>query len=555
MVNGQEVIGQVFGDTSSRFINCRINGPYKVKRGEFVKIIHKENIDDKPSWLICRVYKIGRYNPLFTEDLITSEELPSDYLVPESKSEEITAKLEILGLLKIPSGNLVYSRVPIKPGAIVYKIDRETMSVIFSSDVSSSLLLGRLIGYETADTSIPVYVSINDLVTQHLAVLAMTGAGKSYTVGRIMEGLLAQVNARILVLDIHGEYGYMYYQGEMRTNNDPLADREYSQERTKLIEKIREKKSLGGGIKVFCPESKSAIQKYGYGNYQSLRLKLDSLSQELLSTILPGLTEPQHRVLNLALKAWFDEPEPRNPDQLLSLLRNPEKLAHISELSEIERKAVSSRSAAIVALRLRNLIEDTGVFYTGTIGRPTEIEDIVGTIEDRAGHITIVDFLDMPIEYCQVASAVILNQLLMKSKIPNRKIPNVFTVVEEAHNYIPQSGSPVCKDTLIRIISEGRKFGLGICAISQRPSRIDSDVLSQCNSFITMRMKNPEDLSFVSGVAEYASSTDLEEIPALSTGEALVFGKAFPLSLLVKIGPRHLRHGGVTPDVISGWRA
>ncbi|EFG2865446.1 ATP-binding protein, partial [Escherichia coli] len=100
---------------------------------------------------------------------------------------------------------------------------------------------------------------------------------------------------------------------------------------------------------------------------------------------------------------------------------------------------------------------------------------------------------------------------------------------------------------------EGRKFGVGFGIVSQRPSKLDSDVTSQCNTLITMRLKNPDDQRFIAKASDMVSKADLEELPSLSTGEALVCGRSIPAPLLVKVGSKALIHGGESPEVLRVW--
>ena len=100
-----------------------------------------------------------------------------------------------------------------------------------------------------------------------------------------------------------------------------------------------------------------------------------------------------------------------------------------------------------------------------------------------------------------------------------------------------------------QIAQEGRKFFVGLGLISQRPSRVDADVLSQCNNQIIMRMTNPNDQSYVRKISEWVTDEDLEEIRTLAPGEAYVFGPATIMSLPIKVRPRGTSHGGMTPDL------
>ncbi|MFW9886704.1 MAG: ATP-binding protein [Candidatus Thorarchaeota archaeon] len=558
MTDENRMVGVLVGNTGGTTLSCVLAGPYSAQRGEFLRIPHRNVESTNPSWVICRVYRISRSSPLFSESFVDSSFVDSARIFPESVTDSIIATLEIMGYISPQSGKLTQSRVPLKPGARVYKITRDIIEGVLGFNPGTSIELGRLIGYEVGADAIPVLLDVNSLVTEHLAVLAMTGAGKSYTVGRIIELLLTRANGRILIIDPHGEYGNCISGGELKTtSSSSTSDSTYKSEVDYSIDELKRISSRGGGLLAFAPDSRAAERKYGKGNFTPLRIRLDQLPEETLSTLLPEMSEPQHRVLGLALKKWFEEfPEPRNPLELVKILTNKFSELKQSVSDEIGSKStITARSAGIVGLRLRELIEDTNIFFMGS-GNPTTTEDLVGSGKDSEGigRATIVDLMSMPNEHAQIAVSVIMSELLEKAKAKKGKIPETFTVLEEAHNFVPASGRPISKGIISRVASEGRKFGLGLCVVSQRPSKLDSDVLSQCNSFIVLRIKNPQDRSFVESVAEYASKTDLEQLPALSTGEALVFGRAFPFTVLAKIGPRAIEHGGVTPDVISSWR-
>jgi DNA helicase HerA-like ATPase len=98
-------------------------------------------------------------------------------------------------------------RRALDPGSPVEPVDFQFLSAFYEFQEHSSLHIGNLVGYERGPTAVPVYLDVNRLVTEHLAVLAMTGSGKSYTVGRIIERLVAINNGTVVVFDPHGEYG------------------------------------------------------------------------------------------------------------------------------------------------------------------------------------------------------------------------------------------------------------------------------------------------------------------------------------------------------------
>jgi DNA helicase HerA-like ATPase len=146
-------------------------------------------------------------------------------------------------------------------------------------------------------------------------------------------------------------------------------------------------------------------------------------------------------------------------------------------------------------------------------------------------------------------STEILNAALDRSD----GVRPVFMVFEEGHNFAPAGAPSLSRNVIKRIASEGRKFGVGFIIVSQRPSKLDPDVTSQCNTLIVMRLKNPDDQNFIVKTADMLSRHDIDELPALSTGEALVSGRSIPAPLLIKVGLKALEHGGESPDVLREW--
>jgi len=127
----------------------------------------------------------------------------------------------------------------------------------------------------------------------------------------------------------------------------------------------------------------------------------------------------------------------------------------------------------------------------------------------------------------------------------------VFVFVEEAHRFIPAEGSTYSSGIIKKIAAEGRKFGVFIVLITQRPSKIHSDALSQCNSQIIMRLTNPHDQKAVSSSSERLSESLMEDLPGLNTGEAVVVGEMTRAPLMMSVKKRRTKEGGSDIDIIS----
>jgi DNA helicase HerA-like ATPase len=129
----------------------------------------------------------------------------------------------------------------------------------------------------------------------------------------------------------------------------------------------------------------------------------------------------------------------------------------------------------------------------------------------------------------------------------------VFSLLEEAHRFAPAGQTVVSTNILKQILSEGRKFGVGIGLITQRPGKLDQDVLSQCMTQIIMRIVNPIDQDTVAKSVEGAGRQLLDELPALTKGQAVISGVGVNTPVMCRIRPRITRHGGETFDAPSEW--
>jgi DNA helicase HerA-like ATPase len=129
----------------------------------------------------------------------------------------------------------------------------------------------------------------------------------------------------------------------------------------------------------------------------------------------------------------------------------------------------------------------------------------------------------------------------------------VFVLLEEAHHFAPASGDVVSTGILKTILGEGRKFGIGVGLISQRPGKLDPDVLSQCNTQCILRIVNPIDQARVAESVETVGRDLLRELPSLTKGQAIIAGQAVNTPILCRIRSRHTRHGAESIDAPKEW--
>jgi DNA helicase HerA-like ATPase len=554
----QQVLGTLVGNTGDPTkVMMVMSSSFAARRGEFVRISHRERDGEPACDVLGRVASISRMNALYDAGMGSS--LTELELMPGARvtGESIIGKIELIGFNDPATGQIRIPRRPLDPGAKVQTVDYHFLSAFYEFDEQTGLHIGNLVGYDRGENIVPVYLDVNKLVTEHLAVLAMTGAGKSYTVGRIIERLVAMHNGTVIVFDPHGEYGRALQGGKLQFNPGEVgADDPRDQRSIPVIQDcLRRLTEAGAGIMAYTPQAAAFRHKYA-GKNRELALQFDHFEMDDISQILPGLTEPQQRVLDVAIRYWraVDATEPRDINRLRHFLSDGlDEFRQWDELSQAEAAALNNRSAAVASLKLSRVLSEAQAFYSAALAEPTNIYDLTGRPSDRQGRLVVVDLQGLSDTAKQIITALISSEVLHAAASKSDPIRPCLLVFEEGHNFAPAGQAAVSHRIIRKIAGEGRKFGVGFAVISQRPSKLDPDVTSQCNTLIVMRLKNPDDQRFIARTSDMVSQADLDELPSLSTGEALIFGRSIAAPLLVKIGTKALVHGGESPDVLRAW--
>lgn len=374
--------------------------------------------------------------------------------------------------------------VPFEPGTPVFTADEEIIKQTLGLK-DNGLYIGLLEGYK-----IRVNLPIKHLIRKHVAILAKTGAGKSYAAGVLLEEL-AENHIPVVVVDPHGEYSTL-----TRENNK------------------EEEKRLMEGFGVEPKSYRKDVQIFDLGGRNPLKLDSRLTTDEIFEMLPAKISSTQRGLLYSAIK---------NLEGKDYTLRDI-----IEEVSSIETNAKWS------LISLLEVLERTKLFSAN----PTKPNDLV-----KKGKITIIDLKEAPPEIQQIVVLKIAKELFRARK--QGKVPEFFLVVEEAHNFCPERGlGEVSSSKILRAIaSEGRKFGVGLCIISQRPAKIDKNVLSQCSTQIILKVTNPNDIKAIMESVEGVSFGTKEEIKDLPIGMALLVGVT-EQPLLVDIRVRRSEHGG-----------
>ena len=408
----------------------------------------------------------------------------------ETDHDKTTAYCQVLGYKD--KGRIKKPRIPFDQGSEVLKAEDQFIKDVVKLESEYKGFIGKLDGKD-----IDVSLNLNKVLTMHLAVLAKSGSGKSYAVGVLLEEMLDK-KIPVIVIDPHGEYSSLKYK------NDNPED----------LEKLK--------MFNLYPHNYQ-IKEYGdpelIKGANPIKLHLGNNQEELLN-LLPGkLSSSQTALLYSALKT-------ADASDLNSLIFNLEQEENNNKYSVIS---------------MVEYLKDLKIFSNSYVN----YSDLI-----KQGQCSIINLKGINPEVQEMIVYKLSKELFDLRK--KEKIPPFFLVMEEAHNYCPERsfGETKASKTLRNIASEGRKFGLGLCIISQRPARVDKSILSQCSSQIILKVTNPNDLKAISNSLEGITSSTEKEIQNLVIGQALITGVT-EMPLLVNIRPRKTLHGGTAKDIVQ----
>jgi DNA helicase HerA-like ATPase len=507
-------IGTIVGDASTGEFTFILKS-FKSRVGDIVAVpmaVPNEDysgVHDIISW--GRITSIERYNPFFPYEAaqeLANESIPLLDTVLSNSRDQLQAKVLVLGFTAADTTtylDLYPLTYPIPPAAEVRYPPGQAIKNLLAGGVKAQtpLKIGNLI----ARGDVNVDISAERIAARHLAIMAMTGGGKTVAARRVIREFI-DVGYPLLILDPHGDYLGLW-------------------EKQELFPKT--------AIKLFYPHMVMTSE-----NQQIVDI--------LISKMVDKLTPPQQEIMNWLLSKV-------NPREGQSVLEYIQTLVTVAgnlydkkkgTEEDAPGKAVSAnvvrRSLQLVAERLRKMelssIRLRSVFkgfkfeaLPDPSGRPE------GIIAPRQVSILYLGGYDH-LTQSTIVSILLEALFAHRAELADRIAP-FLTIVEEAHNFVPSAREGLDETpsliTLRRVITEGRKFGVGLVLVSQRPSRVDETILAQCNSFLVMRLVNPKDQAYVRSVMENLPESDARMLPGFGPGQGIVSGQAVRFPLLVKI--------------------
>ena len=452
-------------------------------------------------------YGRGRVLGLIENSQVTSDALGTSIRNYDEAHESRQVALEnkrdksyrgtvrVLGYVEeLRKGKSIIPALPPEPGTEVYEASSEDLAAIFSSLGPEWIRVGNLLRNPEVDAR----VNVDKIVSRHLAILAMTGMGKSNLVSLVAKEV-AKIPGTAVIFDYHDDYSTLdipnIHLTDARINPrylgvDKLADVIEIQEnasnqkhvlRAAFTEDVRQRKgndfwdALSAGV-----AAAGADKSYREASDKVID-KIDDARRKFHNILDPGMSDPLAVIKNGKIN-------------VINLVELTEKQANIA-----------------VSFYLEELLED----------RKNATRQKKGSRQD--------------------------------AKDP-RFIAPVLVVIEEAHVFIPKDEQTETKYFASKVAREGRKFGLGLVIVSQRPRGIDANILSQMGSMAVMRMIQPDDQMHVSAACESLSKDLIDELTSLNPGEAILAGQWVNLPTFVKVDEVKERKIGGDQKAVEQWR-
>jgi DNA helicase HerA-like ATPase len=501
-------VGVIVGEASSNEFFFSSKPGEMPSRWEYLLTYSEEDVDGtlKQVEVVAQIERVLSASQALTKEL--DFEIIKKIIESGLADRKVWGKARVLGYLT-ETGDLQQPKKAVMPGKPVYIAPAELLEKFYSYPEGEAIKVGSLI----TRSEVPVSLSIRGF-RRHLAIIAQTGSGKTYLSGIIVDELLRK-GGTIIMLDPHADY--VFLSRKIDGKRHELSDR----------------------MTVFrSPASTGRYTEADVGKIEPYEICFSDLDFDeirLLSRIGRNYTN----IINGLQRALAELKARKENFQVEDLLEELENAGKWKDKDpDVEPKIVDgARSAVKYLARLMKM----RVFTSAT----TNIEQIL-----RPMHLSVVDLSGLGDEVSDYIAYKILSDTYEKVSSGEFEYP-VFIFVEEAHRFIPATGTTHSSRMIKKIAAEGRKFGVFLVVITQRPSKIHSDALSQCNSQIIMRITNPKDQEAVAASSERLGETLLNDLPGLNTGEAVIVGEMTRAPIMARIRKRVTREGGSDIDIMG----
>ena len=500
--------------------------------------------------------------------------------IPDKISNAINGDFNLLGNQQWLSMTLVGEQIGQRfergiwqsptTGDPVHIVTMQDLEIVYGGyDKHSSINIGHI----SVSESLNAYLNLDKLISRHFAILGSTGSGKSNAVGIILKSIIQKKfgRTRILLLDPHGEYNSVFGEDSevFRVNNDKSGNHLYIpywalsfQELIKLFEgNISEQNKEYLRTKVLEAKQKGAV--VNNINIDPTMISADSpipFSLKQLWFELDDFERQTYKVNNdptkLALK------EEGNAETLVSNQYTP---AGSGSSPPFLNKGAKYILPFLDSIRTKlkdkrfDFLFQPGDYAPDLSGKvKKDLSQLLLSWVGGEKPITILDISDVPSDIMMSIAGTLLNITYealfwgQELKVGGRKQP-LLIVLEEAHNYLRYGENSIASRNVQRIAKEGRKYGVGLMLVTQRPSELDETVLSQCGTIIALRMNNSKDRGYVSAAIQDELHSIVDLLPSLRTGEAIISGEGVSIPSRIQFNKLANAPKSADPKVSEQW--
>lgn len=500
--------------------------------------------------------------------------------VPDKVCEAIKENFNLLGNQQWLSMTLVGEQIGQRfergisqsptTGDAVHIVTIQDLEIVYGGyDEHSSINIGHI----SVSESLNAYLDLDRLVSRHFAILGSTGSGKSNAVGITLKSIIQKKfgKTRILLLDPHGEYNSVFGKDSevFRINTDKNANHLYIpfwalsfQELVKLFDgniseqnkeyfrtKVLEAKQIGAVANSINidPTMISADSPIPF-SLKQLWFKMDAFERQTYNV--------NNDPTKLALEKEGDAE---------TLVSNQYKPAGSGSSPPFLNKAAKYMLPFLDSIRTKlqdrrfDFLFRPGEYAPDLSGKVAK--DLSALLFSWIGNekpITILDISDVPSDIMMSIAGTLLNITYealfwgQEVEVGGRKQP-LLIVLEEAHNYLRSGENSIASRNVQRIAKEGRKYGVGLMLVTQRPSELDETVLSQCGTIIALRMNNSKDRGYVSAAIQDELRSIVDLLPSLRTGEAIVSGEGVSIPSRIQFNKLANAPRSADPVVSKQW--
>lgn len=431
------------------------------------------------------------------------------------------------------------------------------------------------LGHYTLDDKAEAFLNGNKFFQRHAIIVGSTGSGKSWTTARVLECMAGLPNANGIVFDIHGEYRPLKADGVRHLRIAGPKD-------------LDAKRTLADGV-VHLPywllAYEAMVSMFVDRTDQNAPNQAMLMSRTIIEAKRSYLEKGNHT--DVLENFTIDSPIPFAIENVIARLEELDTEMVPGAKAGTEKMGPFNGKLSRLVERLKNKQTDRRLGFLFQAPLATMefnwLDKLVAALvagtrdqSDKLGGVKIVDFSEVPSDMLPLIISMVARLVFsIQQWTPTENRQPIALFCDEAHLYIPErqsssGGEAFAVDVFERIAKEGRKYGVGLVVISQRPSEVNRTVLSQCNNLVAMRLTNGDDQSVVRRLLPDSLGGFSDLLPVLDTGEALVVGDASLLPTRVRIQrPKFEPNSGTVPfwdkwsadkevakieDAVASWR-